>query len=197
MVSSAIFVYKNAPLAEAIRDYYFARTHDLRQMSPEEVRAIGYDYLYFAYGANMDSQVIAKRAPGAQFVDVASVEDWELIFSTRGPHLSGRGASIAPASGRTVWGLVYALSHKDRASLDLAERIAYEPIEMTVHARATGSPLQVFTYVARSDNENAGVPDRQYLQRMMAVAADRQIEPLWIELQRYLEPENPSPPLSD
>jgi hypothetical protein len=62
----------------------------------------GYDYLYFAYGSNMDWETIAHRAPGAKYVDVAYIEGWELSFATTGAHLNGRGAAISTAAGSTV-----------------------------------------------------------------------------------------------
>jgi hypothetical protein len=186
VVSSAIFVYRNRPLAEAMRQFYMGRTRELRQMSPDEMRAVGYDFLYFAYGANMAEDIIAKRAPSAQAVDVGRLENWELSFTTTGPHLLGRGASIKRMKGKAVWGVVYALNHEDRASLDTVERVAYEPQNIEVRLRDSGRAVSAFTYLARPELESPGTPDKAYVQRMMSVAMDRRIEQLAADLQPYL-----------
>src|SRR5436190_1341322 len=74
--------------------------------------------LIFAYGSNMDPLQMQQRCPGAEAIGNGILRGHRLCF----PRLSERRgcgvASVEPASGNEVWGVVYRLGAADLAALD-------------------------------------------------------------------------------
>ena len=56
---------------------------------------------YFAYGSNLLPKQMQRRCPGARAVGHAQLDDWKLIFNTRG------AANIVPAKGSVVHGALW------------------------------------------------------------------------------------------
>ena len=79
---------------------------------------------YFAYGANMDVAQMADRCPGARIVDGAVLADHKIIISLAG------FASVVPAPGKSVIGILWDLTPDDEAALD-----RYEGIESGVYRK--------------------------------------------------------------
>lgn len=100
--------------------------------------------LHFAYGANMHHAVMRKHAPNAQALGVASLAGHRFIISADGY------ASIVPAPGLRVHGLLWRITPRDRVTLDAWENVAgglYRLATLSVCRDGRHSPALV--YVAR------------------------------------------------
>lgn len=108
--------------------------------------------LYFAYGSNMDQATMMARCPKARFEAVARLDDHALVFprssSTRGCGV----ASVAPAEGRQVWGVLYTITKDDLERLDACEGypVAYGRRDVEVSVGGSGAPVAAFTYIAKA-----------------------------------------------
>jgi gamma-glutamylcyclotransferase len=116
--------------------------------------------LYFAYGSNMNWGQMRARCPAAaRFFATASLSDHRLAFPRYSRVRRCDVASIVPAVGEVVWGVVYRIDEADRCALDVSEGFqpgrdpalnSYEPINIAVlKLGQSREPLDVFTYIAR------------------------------------------------
>jgi gamma-glutamylcyclotransferase len=114
---------------------------------------------YFAYGSNMNWGQMRARCPAARFFATASLSDHRLAFPRYSRFRRCDVASIVPAVGEVVWGVVYRIDEADRCALDVLEGFeperdsalnSYEPIKIAVLKLGQArEPLDQFTYIAR------------------------------------------------
>ena len=100
--------------------------------------------LHFAYGANMHRDVMRRHAPAAQPIGPAALADHRFIITADGY------ASVAPAAGENVHGLVWRLTPPDRVTLDAWENVAgglYRVETLPIEQSGRLSPALV--YIAR------------------------------------------------
>jgi hypothetical protein len=100
--------------------------------------------LYFAYGSNMHRAIMRKHAPNAELVGVATLANYRFIITADGY------ASVAPAAGENVHGLVWRLTPPDRVTLDAWENVAgglYRAETLPIEQSGKLSPVMV--YIAR------------------------------------------------
>jgi hypothetical protein len=100
--------------------------------------------LYFAYGSNMHGAVMRKHAPHAEAIGAAKLADYRFIVTADGY------ASVAPAAGENVHGLVWRLTPPDRVTLDAWENVAgglYRTETLPIEQSGKLSPALV--YIAR------------------------------------------------
>ena len=69
--------------------------------------------LYIAYGSNMNTQQMHNRCPDAEIVGVAELPNYQLQFR--------RVLTIVPCPGSSVPVIVWRISTKDEANLDVYE----------------------------------------------------------------------------
>ena len=81
---------------------------------------------YFAYGSNMSTALMKRRCPSAVAIDTARLDGWRFFIMAAG------FASIAPANGSVVHGVLWWLAPRDLAALN-----AYEGIEGGLYVRRT------------------------------------------------------------
>jgi hypothetical protein len=125
--------------------------------------------LVFCYGSNLDDAQMVMRCPGREKVGIAVLRGWRLCF----PRLSAiRGcgvASVEPAEGHEVWGVVHRLGVDDLAALDARE--GFDPSRaaelnrynrLTVVVEIEGVAKRVETYVA-VPTANPLAPNAHYL----------------------------------
>jgi cation transport regulator ChaC len=122
--------------------------------------------LYFAYGSNMDSSQMAARCPTATRHATAELEGWRFLINSRGV------ASIEPAPGHRVRGVLWNLEGADELSLDRCEGVASgiyfkEQVQTRLDG---GGEAQALVYVA-ADNE-LGEPRAGYLERIVRGAIE-------------------------
>ena len=75
---------------------------------------------YFAYGSNMSPEQMARRCPGAQILDVASLNNWRFHVNTRG------SASIVGMRGARLYGVLWSLQGWHIATLDQYEGVRWK-----------------------------------------------------------------------
>jgi cation transport regulator ChaC len=117
--------------------------------------------LHFAYGSNMARRLMWRRCPGAEIVSNAVLRDHRFIIMKEGY------ASVVPARGSVVHGLLWRITPRDLAALNAYENIdagLYRPASLSVHA--AGRVVRALVYLGRS-----GVPGRPRLGYMELVAA--------------------------
>ena len=123
----------------------------------------------FAYGSNMDPVQMRQRCPGAQTAGTAVLRDHRLCF----PRLSDRRgcgvASVEPAVGDEVWGVLYRLDAADLAELDGFEGFgAGRPARdnrynrLAIVVEVEGVPTEAEAYFAVA-TENPPAPNAVYL----------------------------------
>ena len=100
--------------------------------------------LYFAYGANMERAAMRRRCPGATALGPARLSGWRYAIA------EGYG-SVARAPGRRVFGVLWRLTPRDLAALNIFESLdsgLYRRAMLTVEldgqrARASVLPRQL------------------------------------------------------
>jgi gamma-glutamylcyclotransferase (GGCT)/AIG2-like uncharacterized protein YtfP len=74
--------------------------------------------LYFAYGANMDPDLMARRVPGAAVVGPGKVSGYRLAFSVYSTVWEGGAANLEPDRDAYVWGVLWEIPEGERTGLD-------------------------------------------------------------------------------
>jgi gamma-glutamylcyclotransferase (GGCT)/AIG2-like uncharacterized protein YtfP len=116
--------------------------------------------LHFAYGSNMDRGLMRARCPDACVVGRALLQGYRFLITRDGY------ASVTPARGGVVYGLLWRISPRDLAALN-----AYENIDAGLFRRvllavqAHGRSAKALVYIGRS-----GAPGRARAGYMELVA---------------------------
>jgi len=122
--------------------------------------------IHFAYGSNMHRTLMRRHAPGAQPLGAATLKGHRFIITADGY------ASVAPAAGQDVHGLLWQITPRDRAKLD-----AWESVETglyraeTLPVRRADSPAQhvlALVYIARE--RPPGRPRAGYMEIVVEAA---------------------------
>jgi len=114
--------------------------------------------LQFAYGSNLDFNQTRARCRSARFVSKALLPDYRLCFPRYGLARRCGVASIEPAEGDHVWGVVYEIPDDEVSNMDKAEDFnrdrpydqnSYYRVEIEVLPNGDpATPITVFTYIA-------------------------------------------------
>jgi gamma-glutamylcyclotransferase (GGCT)/AIG2-like uncharacterized protein YtfP len=123
--------------------------------------------LYFAYGSNLDPVQMEERCPGHEVVGRAVLRGHALRFRGYGRDWEGAVATVEPAEGHDVHGVVFALTGAHYALLDGYEGCdgpgaasnLYDRVATRVEMEG-GELVDVQTYVMRRHPE--GAPSRRY-----------------------------------
>jgi AIG2-like family len=142
--------------------------------------------LHFAYGSNMHRALMRRHAPAAQPLGVAELADHRFVITADGY------ASVEPARGRLVHGVLWQITPRDRVTLDSWESVArglYRAEVLPVRHGDGRRPALV--YVARLCGE--GRPKAGYMELVIAAAREWNFPENHIaSLERWL----PAAPLS-
>jgi len=120
---------------------------------------------YFAYGSNMNRSAMRRRCPGARVIAPAVLEGHRFVIVSDGY------ASVLPASGGIVHGLLWRLDARSLAALN-----AYESLDAglyrttTLPVRTEGKRHAALVYLARSSRP--GLPRPGYLEEVIAAARE-------------------------
>ena len=148
--------------------------------------------LYFAFGSNLDPIQMASRCPGARPVGLAALHDHRLAFPRYSNTWLGGAASIQPAHGALVWGMLFELEPSDLESLDRHEGFltpgdqhnAYDREQVTVELTRPddGSiPRRVRAWTYRARPSNPSPPSRRYLDAILRGARHHHLPADYIE----------------
>jgi len=139
---------------------------------------------YFAYGSNMSMAMMKRRCPSAVAIDTARLDGWRFFIMAAG------FASIAPANGSVVHGVLWWLAPRDLAALN-----AYEGVDGGLYIRRTlpvryqGRHEPALVYVGTSP-----LPGRPRPAYQWGVAAAARHWQLPADYVRALERFAPAPP---
>ena len=110
--------------------------------------------LHFSYGANMDRAAMARRCTGAVALGPAILDGYGFVISTDGY------ASVAPASGSRVHGVLWRLTPRDLAALNV-----FESLDSGLYRRAVlpvrigGTRKSALVYLGRAGRAGARAPE--------------------------------------
>ena len=99
---------------------------------------------HFAYGSNMHRDVMRRHAPQASPLGAARLAGYRFVITVDGY------ASIVPAAGHIVHGMLWRLTPRDRVTLDRWENIAggeYRAAFLPV--QSDGGRTRALVYIAR------------------------------------------------
>ena len=129
--------------------------------------------LYFAYGSNLEPVQMAARAPGHRVVGRAVLPGHAVRFRGWGRDWAGAVATVEPAPGHDVHGVVFELTAAHYASLDAYEGYdgpdgadnLYDRVPVRVRLEG-GREVEALTYVMRPEPE--GPPSPRYRDAILA-----------------------------
>lgn len=115
--------------------------------------------LYISYGSNLNTEQMAHRCPTAEPIAVATLKDHKLVFQGR-PH--GAHANVIPAKGEEVPVVIWKITAKDEAALDIYEGVkgGYYTKEM-MEIEVNGQTVEALIYIMRPSHY--GIPTDEYL----------------------------------
>ena len=136
--------------------------------------------LHFAYGSNMNRDAMRRRCPTASALGAARLDAWKFIITRDGY------ASVVPAPGRVVHGVLWRLGPRDLAALN-----AYEALDSGLYRRRAvpvtyiAGRVPALVYVAREHRE--GRPRPGYQEEVIAAARDWALHADYVRrLERWL-----------
>jgi gamma-glutamylcyclotransferase (GGCT)/AIG2-like uncharacterized protein YtfP len=119
--------------------------------------------LYFAYGANMVRENMARRCPRARLVGTAILADRRFAIIRKGY------GTVLKEKGARVYGLLWRIGRSDEAALDWFEEVArgvYRRTQAVVVYH--GRPVSALVYVAAATAP--GRPRAAYIGSILAAA---------------------------
>jgi gamma-glutamylcyclotransferase (GGCT)/AIG2-like uncharacterized protein YtfP len=121
--------------------------------------------LYFGYGSNMDLDQMVARCASARLVGRAVLPQHQLAFGGFSHAWGGPVASVLPARGARVEGLLYQIARVEVARLDLYEGhpFVYERAQRFVIDEG-GRRRRVTLYVQPARDFEPGPPSATYLE---------------------------------
>jgi hypothetical protein len=141
--------------------------------------------LHFAYGSNMHLAVMRRHAPAAVPLGVAQLGDHRFVITADGY------ASVEPARGRVVHGMLWRLTPRDRVTLDLWENIASGLYQAeTLPVQYGGSVRPALVYIARQ--RPAGRPKPGYMEIVVKAARAQKLPADYIASLELWLPKRPS-----
>ncbi len=129
--------------------------------------------LHFAYGSNMSRALMCPRCPQAEELGPAQLAGYRFFITTDGY------ASVAPMPGGLVQGLLWRLTARDLAALNVYEGVdggLFRARAMPV--RFAGRCLSALVYVGRS--RMPGRPKPGYLDLVVAAAREIDLPPDYV-----------------
>ncbi|MDQ3956697.1 MAG: gamma-glutamylcyclotransferase [Actinomycetota bacterium] len=194
---AAIFITGDRKLAQSMKKQHVDRLKKVEQkrMTPERIRALGYDRLYFAYGSDMEKKEFRTQAPNARFVGLATLKDWERDFWVSVEGLEGVAAGIYPSPDTEVLGVLYAISDEERAALEGSGTAPYDLQDVRVYCNQDAH--DAITLVPRQPFQSSGSPDAAYLTTMRNAARKQGLFPLFQQLKDASDAPWPRPEASE
>ncbi len=129
--------------------------------------------LHFAYGSNMSTALMRRRCPSARFEGCARLPGYRFIVMRSGY------ASVVPAPGSSVHGVLWRVTPRDVAALN-----AYENLDGGLYRAATLAVMShrrrhaALVYIGR--NRSPGRPRPGYLDIVTQAARDAGFPPHYL-----------------
>jgi gamma-glutamylcyclotransferase (GGCT)/AIG2-like uncharacterized protein YtfP len=128
----------------------------------------------------MERAAMRGRCPGAAALGIARLGGWRYVIA------AGYG-SVEPAAGRAVFGVLWRLTPRDLAALNIFESLdsgLYRRAMLTVEAGAKRE--RALVYVGRVGGKPRAMPG--YQERLVAAAQEWRLPGRYIEELRRLAP---------
>jgi len=124
--------------------------------------------LYFAYGSNMDPELMKQRVPDAWAVGPARLDEFGLTFSVYSNRWEGGAANIQLDPESHVWGVLWEIPDEGAKELDAYQGhpVFFRREEVSV-ARPEG-PVVAWTYRVAHQEGTYIRPTDEYLQHVQA-----------------------------
>ncbi len=122
---------------------------------------------YFAYGVNLDKDIMRRRIGEWKEAKRAVLKGYELCFNTYSPTWRGGTASIIEKENSTVYGVVYLIDEEQIRMLDkhLGVPNRYVRIKITVETE-DNNKIEAMTHVAANPKQHIP-PSQQYLSALL------------------------------
>jgi len=134
--------------------------------------------LHFAYGSNMSAALMRHRCPGARLEGGASLPGYRFIIMQSGY------ASVVPAPGSSVRGLLWRVTPRDVAALNAYENLdgrLYRAVMMAVASHHRRRAALVYIGCDRI----CGRPRPGYLDIVIEAARDAGFPPRYLDCLRH------------
>ena len=134
--------------------------------------------LHFAYGSNMSAALMRHRCPGARLEGGASLPGYRFIIMQSGY------ASVVPAPGSSVRGLLWRVTPRDVAALNAYENLdggLYRAVTMAVASHRRRRAALVYIGCDRI----CGRPRPGYLDIVIEAARDAGFPPRYLDCLRH------------
>jgi hypothetical protein len=170
---------------EALLEALSAQASDVA-MFPGSLRA---EY-FFAYDLLLEQSAISRFVKGMLAAKIVSLPHHCLVW----PHYFPPAGSALPSLLRTnldgdcVWGALYNSRGKDLSALN-----TYLNVPNRYHRRGVvttdrgGRRFPAFTYVLSISDDVMGKPSRDYLNRLVSAASERELPEEWLAKLKALE----------
>jgi hypothetical protein len=137
--------------------------------------------LHFSYGANMSRTIMRRHARDAEPLGAAELAGHRFVITGDGY------ASVEPARGETVHGVLWRITPRDRVTLDAWENVSAGLYRAeTVPVRHAGELMPALVYFARPRGE--GRPKPGYIELVIAAAREWDLPPRHVRaLEAWLE----------
>jgi len=128
---------------------------------------------YFAYGSNLSKKQMEQRCPDSKVYQVALLKNFQLEFPRFSQKIKCGVASILPANGSDVWGVIYNISGPDLISINKYEGVAFkcyypEIVQLELN---NGSNVSALTYIAFRESDFVP-PSDEYTKLIVEGAKD-------------------------
>ena len=130
--------------------------------------------LYFAYGSNINQEQMAFRCSDASPTALAYVQNFKFIINEIGV------ATIIPASGSVVRGVLWQISKSDEDQLDI-----YEGVSSNLYTKEScnvsvgDENIDALVYIAT--NSKFGKPRKNYLETIVDGIVSFKADVNWID----------------
>ena len=127
--------------------------------------------LYIAYGSNLNLPQMAQRCPTAKVVGASEIKDYALVF--RGGR-NGAVATIEPCEGSSVPVLLWKITPKDEAALDIYEGFPRFYDKQTIELPLDGKTVSAMTFEEPASLETALPEPENDLEMPLSDMADEE-----------------------
>ena len=130
------------------------------------------DFVYFAFGSNLDRSRLHLHCPSARFITAARLADHRLAFSIESKNTwRGGVADVLPSPGDEVWGALWVIDGWHSKALDEQEGVfrdppAYRRYEVTVTTPG-GDRVTCRSYQVATPNPDGFLPSPAYKQTIV------------------------------
>ncbi|QSR86427.1 gamma-glutamylcyclotransferase [Candidatus Methylacidiphilum infernorum] len=156
--------------------------------------------LYFAYGSNMDWNLMRRKCPSSRFFCRALLDRYKLVVARQSSLWKCGVFGVIPEEKSQVWGVIYEISPFELGKLDVSEE--YDPLNPTPSCQRkeclvykegdNNYPLTVFSYFPEV-SPNPPPLSIEYINKVISGAHYWHLPKNYIASLNRLLPQGPSP----